>query len=364
MSDNIQLPKYPPVFFVKTFEKFRNFLLRLNRRFTHPNVAVMEMIQNMWLSGAISVASELGIADILKKSPKNIDELAKITETKAEPLYRIMRVLASNGIFKEISNNTFATTPLGIALQEDQMKHFVDQHLTKIHFQMFGELMYTAKTGNKSIELFIKGNLFDHISQSPELNEKFNKAMTNTAMMQAAAIVQVYPFSRYNSIVDIGGGNGFFMSTILSRFKKLKGTVFDLPHVVTEAPLFFEKYNISERASIIGGSFFDTIPPGFNLYIIKNILHNWDDESCIKILKNIKASLLPESKLLIMEACLKKDNNPSFAKMTDLLMMAGLDGKERSLEEYHSLLQQAGFKINKKYQTVSPLAIIEAVPFN
>ncbi len=362
MYENIQLPKYPPVFFVKTTERFRHFLLRLYRRFTHPNVALMEMIQNLWLSGAIGVASELGIADILKKGPQPVSELANLTGTKEEPLYRIMRVLASNGIFKETRHKIFTLTPLGVALQEDQMKHFIDLHLGKIHFQMFGEMMHTAKTGNKSIELFIKGNLFDHISQSPGLNEQFNKAMTNTAMMQASAILQVYPFPHYKSIVDIGGGHGFFLTTILSRYKHLKGIVFDLPHVVTEASSFFEKYNISGRTEAIGGSFFDNIPSGYDLYMLKNILHNWDDESCVKILKNIKKALLPESKLLIIEAHLKDDNNPSFAKMTDLLMMVGLDGRERSKEEYHLLLQKAGFNIKKTYHTVSPLAIIEAVP--
>lgn len=360
MHDNIRLPKYPPVFFVRITERMRRFFIRMYRKFTHPNVAMLEMVQNLWLSGAIGAAAELGIADILKKGPKTIGELAKLTGTLEYPLYRVMRALASNDIFKESKNRCFSLTPLAVAMQEEQMKYFIIQHLNKMHFQMFGEMMHSLKTGRNSSELFIKDGLFDHIGKSPELNEMFNKAMTNTSVMQVAAILPVFPFNKYKNIIDVGGGQGFFLSAILSKFRSLEGIVFDLPHVVSNARQFFEKYGVADRAGAVGGSFFETIPAGGDLYMLKNILHDWNDDECLKILQNIRLVLPPEGRLLVMEAVIEEDNNPSFGKMIDLLMMVGVNGRERTKSEFEALLQKAGFVIRKIYRTVSPFVIITA----
>jgi len=328
------------------------------RRFTHPNVALIGMIENLWLAGAISVASELGIADILKDGKKSIGELAKITGTLEDPLYRVMRALASNDIFKESKNKFFTLTPLAAAMQEDQMKYFINQHLSKIHFQMFGEMLQSVKTGKSYSELFTKDGLFDHIGESSESNVMFNKAMANTSMMQAAAVLPVFSFAGYKSIIDIGGGEGYFLSTILSKYKNLKGIVFDLPHVVGYTQEFFKKHGLSDRAEAVGGSFFELIPPRGDLYMLKNILHDWDDESSLKILKNIRQILSKGARLLIIEAVLEEDNNPSFGKMTDLLMMVGMNGRERTKAEFNVLFNKSGLSLIKIYPTISPLSIL------
>ncbi len=360
MNDEIRLPKYPPVLFVRITEKLRTFFIRMYRRFTHPNVALIGMIENMWLSAAIYTVAELGIADILKKGPKTAGELATLTGVLEDPLYRVMRALASNEIFRESKNKKFSLTPLAVALQEDQMKYFVIQHLNKRHFQMFGELMYTLKSGKGSAELLFENGLFERINESSELNESFIRAMASTSMMQAAAILPVFSFSSYKNIIDIGGGQGFLLTAILLKYKHLKGTVFDLPPVVNNSKQFFEKYGVAERANAIGGSFFETIPAGGDLYILKSILHDWDDEKCLNILNNICKVITPDAKLLIMEVVLKEDNEPSFGKMTDLLMMIGMNGRERTKAEFDSLLKRSGFKLKKICQTVSPLSVIVA----
>jgi hypothetical protein len=338
----------------------RWFFIRMYSRFTHPNVAMIEMVENLWLSAAISVATELGIADILKNGAKTISELAGLTATLENPLYRVMRALASNDIFKESGNKRFSLTPLAVTMQEDEMKYFILQHLHKMHFQIFGEMMYSLRTGKNASELFMEGGLFNNLSIDPVKNEMFNKAMANTSAMQAAALLPVFPFYKHKNIIDIGGGQGFLLIAILSKYVNLKGTVFDLPHVVCHAIQQFEKYGIAGRAKAESGSFFEAIPPGGDLYLLKNILHDWDDEDCIKILQNIKLVLPPDGKLLIIEAVIKEDNNPSFGKMLDLLMMVSVSGRERTKAEFEILLRKAGFAIAKIYRTVTPLSIITA----
>jgi hypothetical protein len=338
----------------------RWFFIKMFRRFTHPNVALIEMVENLWLSGAISVASELGIADLLKEGNKSIGELAKLTGTLEDPLYRVMRALASNDIFKELKDKCFTLTPLAVAMQDNQMRYFINQHLSKMHFQMFGEMLQTVKTGKSYSELFTKAGLFDHIGESSELNEMFNKAMASTSMMQAAAVLPVFSFNRYKKIIDIGGGQGYFLSTILARYEDLKGVVYDLPHVVGYTQEFFKNHDLADRALAIGGSFFESIPPDGDLYILKNILHDWNDEDCIRILQNLRRDMPVKGRILIIEAVLEVDNNPSFGKMTDLLMMVGMNGRERTRAEYEDLLRNSGFMLKKIYPTISPLSLILA----
>jgi ubiquinone/menaquinone biosynthesis C-methylase UbiE len=360
MNDEFQLPKYPPVLFVRFTELIRRKIIKIYRRITHPNVVMLEYVQNLWLLGAINVATELGIADILKDGPKTISELAKLTGTLDDPLYRIMRVLASQGIFKELENKKFTLTSLAKPMQEKELKYFIKHSLMKLQFQISGEMIHSVKTGRNSSELFVKDKMFDYIGQSKELNELYNKAMTSTSKMQVAAVLPAFNFSKYKCIVDVGGGQGFFISTILTKYKATKGIVFDLPQVINNCMLQSENQGLSERIDFQAGSFFDSIPAGGDLYILKNIIHNWNDEDSVKILKNIRKVLPEQGRLLIIEMVIETDNNPSFGKMTDLYMMIGLNGRERTREEYQELLEKAGFKIERIKRTVSPASIIVA----
>jgi len=361
MKEEFQLPKYPPVFFVRACDLVRRRLIKIHRRLTHPNVVMLEFVQNIWLLGAINVATELGIADLLKDGPKSIAELASLTGTLEDPLYRIMRVLASQGIFKELKNGKFSLTPLARAMLEREIKYFIQHSLLPIQFQIAGEMIHSVKTGRNSSELFIKDKIFEYIGQSQELNELYNKAMTSTSKMQVAAALPCFNFSSYKHIVDIGGGQGFFLSTILTKYKTIKGVVFDLPQVINNSQQIFKNSTISARVDFVTGSFFETVPEGGDLYVLKNILHNWNDEDSVKILQNIRKVLPRKGRLLIIEVVIEKDNNPSFGKMTDLYMMIGLNGRERTKDEYESLLKKAELKIEKIKRTVSRLSIIVAI---
>jgi hypothetical protein len=360
MTDEFQLPKYPPVLFVRATEFIRRRLIKIYRKFTHPNVAMLEFVQNFWLVGAISVATDLGIADILKNGPKTIHELAKLTGTLEDPLYRIMRVLASQDIFKELKNRKFSLTPLAKSLQEEQLKFFIQHTLNPLQFNITGEMIHSVRTGRNSSELFIKEGIFEHIGQSEDLNKLYNKAMTNTSKMQVAAILPAFDFGKYHTIIDIAGGQGFFLSSILKKYNTPKGTIFDLPQVTENSVNFPEKTGLSGRLDFIAGSFFEIIPSGGDLYLLKNILHNWNDEDSVKILRNIRNVIPQKGRLLIIEIIIEKDNYPSWGKMMDLYMMIGVNGRERTREEYAELLKKSGFRIEKIKRTVSPLSIIVA----
>lgn len=360
MQPEPELPVYPPVFFVKFADSVRRSLAKISKRFTHPNVTMLEYIQNLWLLGAISVSNELGIADILKDGPRTIKELASLTGTLEDPLYRIMRMLASEGIFWESGNMKFSNTKVSESMQEKELKFFIQHTLGSMQFRIFGELMHSVKTGKRTSELFIEKGVFEHIGESPQINELYNRAMTNTSKMQVAAILSSFRFNKFSHIVDVGGGLGFFLTAILSKYRTVKGTLFDLPQVVGDNEKLPDYLN--GRLTIEKGSFFDTIPAGGDLYTLKNILHGWSDGDCIRILKNIKKVMQENGKLMIIEVVVEDMNKPSWGKASDIFMMAGPGGKERTREEFQSILEQSGFRIDEVRRTVSPLSLIVASP--
>lgn len=357
-----KLPKYPPVFFVSITDSVRRRLVKLSRRFTHPNVLMLEHMQNLWLLGAISVANELGIADILKEKPKTINELASLTGTLEDPLYRILRLLASEGIFKESEGRRFSNTRVSESMQADELRYFIQHTLNSMQFRIFGELMHSVRTGRRSSELFVETGVFEHMGKSKERNELYNRAMTNTSRMQVAAILSSFDFSRFRHVVDVGGGQGFFISALLHEYKHLQGTLFDLPQVVADGENLQDFYDSRERLKIESGSFFENIPEGGDLYTLKNILHGWNDEDSVSILRNIKKAIAPDGKVMIIEGLVEGINKPSWGKMSDIFMMAGLDGRERTEGEFKTILEESGFDLEQVRKTVSPLSLIIAAP--
>jgi len=360
MNSDREIPTYPPLFFVRITEKLRAFFLRLNRKFTHPNVVLWEMIHNFWLAAGINVAAELGIADVLNNGPLHIEELARQTCTHEESLYRVLRMLSAQGIFRELKGMRFASTPLSGPLREDQIRHLIMVHLTPRHFQMMGELMTSVKTGNTVTGDMSGSALFDHIGSDEQRNEMFNRAMTNASKMQASILLSAFPFKRYRKIIDIGGGQGLFLAAILNYSDQSKGIVFDLPHTITGAGKVIGEYGLGDRMDAEDGDFFREVPAGGDLYMLKSVLHDWDDESAGKILRNVHKAMPSTARLLIIESVINERNKPSFGKMTDILMMVSAGGKERTLAEFEILLEQAGFRIRKIRSTISPHSLIEA----
>ncbi|MBN2634341.1 MAG: hypothetical protein JXR66_12340 [Bacteroidales bacterium] len=337
-------------------------MVRISRRFTHPGVVMLEHMQNLWLLGSISVVNELGIADILKNGPQSVSGLAAQTGTLADPLYRVMRLLASEGIFRELNDRKFENTRYSRPMMDGELKHFIRHTLNPLQFRIFGEMMHSLKTGNRTTELFFQEGAFEHMGGSEELGEMYNRAMTNTSRMQVAAILSAFDFSGYSKIVDIGGGQGFFLSAILSGYPASTGILFDLGTVFSDPRKLPDPAVFGGRLNIVPGSFFDFVPPGGDLYTMKNILHGWDDRKCVEILTNINKVMAENGKIMIIESVVGEPNKASWGAMTDIFMMAGLGGRERTAEEFRSLIEAAGLKMESIRETVSPLSLIIAVP--
>ncbi|UCG27755.1 MAG: O-methyltransferase family protein [Bacteroidales bacterium] len=364
MDYGIDVPRFPPARLVKLTDCIKNFLVKTARRMGPSNLAVFELTQNIWIIRAIGVAVELEIADILSGGPKTVSELAVLTKSNPDNLYRLMRALASQGIFRETGNRTFRMTPLASGLKEGKgsMKNMIAHQLNPTNWQMIGEMTYCVRTGKDVAEKILGSDIFEYLKKYPEKNRLYNLAMTDTSNISSATVLSAYNFSGVKKLVDIGGGHGFLLSIIMHKYPELQGVIFDLPHVVKGANETIKKMGIENRVSIVPGNFFETVPEGGDTYILKSIIHAFDDEKCISLLQNIYKAMVDKGKLLIVEVVLPEDNSPSFGKIFDLQMLIGAPGgKERTRKEFEYILSRSGFKLKRIIPTVSPFCILESL---
>ncbi|OFX88569.1 MAG: hypothetical protein A2W99_09210 [Bacteroidetes bacterium GWF2_33_16] len=357
------IKSYPPAAVLKWVEDFRYFLVRFSRKFTPDTVNIIEMVQGFYVSRAIGVAADLNIAEHLRQDEKSIVELAKITKTHEESLYRVMRMLASQGVFVEKKNRYFCNNKLSKTLldQPDSMRHMVIHQVNGINWKLFGDLTEIVTSGESTFKKHAGMDVFEYMESDPKKNELYNKAMTNTALLVSSAILSEYNFGKAKCVVDIGGGEGILLALLLLKHKKLKGINYDLPHVVSASKKTFENYNVAERVNLVAGDFFNDIPQGGDLYFLKSIFHNINDLQCIELLKKIKSVLPKNGKILIFEPIIEPNNGKySFAKLYDTQMLvSSVNAKERTIEEFLELFEKAGVKFHKVIKTVSPFSIIE-----
>jgi hypothetical protein len=355
----------PPVPVMNLINGLHRFFYRLAKRLTPPQVWMMNQAENLWLSRGLVTALELNIAEHIRDGRNTIDQLATSTQTNPDSLYRLMRMLCAHEIFRLSKTGTYSLTPWSKVLLEgnkDSVKDFLLGHLGKLHYELFSQIDYTVKTGiNASQKLFNK-DIFSHVHDTPEEHELFIKGMSNTAELFAPVLLATYNFSSYRHIIDIGGGHGSLLCHILTKYDHLKATLFDSEHVIERAISNIGSYGLTDRIKIAGGDFFGDIPEGADLYIMKHIIHDWNDDDSIKILKNINKAMQPGSKLLIIETILKNDNNYSFGKMLDILMLViTKDGRERTRDEFRSIFDKSGFAIKRVIPTITPFSLIECV---
>jgi hypothetical protein len=329
-----------------------------------PQLALFQMASGYWVSQSIYVAAKLGIADLLKDSPKSCDELATATGTNAPSLYRVLRALASLGVFAETELNHFTLTPLAACLQSDvpnSFRAFVIM-LGEEHYQAWGEFMHSVQTGGSSFEHIYGMNLFEYYAQNPESAKIFDESMTNLSVIHSAAITASYDFSSIQTLVDVAGGEGLLIASILKSNPTLKGVVFDQPHVIERAKRFLEVEGLLERCQQAAGNFFESVPEGGDAYILKYIIHDWDDERAIAILKQCHKVMPDNGKLLVVEKVIPPGNQPSISKFFDLHMLAVTSGgRERTEAEYRALFEKAGFKLTRIVPTQREVSIIEGI---
>jgi O-methyltransferase domain/Dimerisation domain len=330
-----------------------------------PRLVLQQLIQSFQVPQCIYVAAKLGIADLLKDGPMSSEELAKATGTHAPSLYRVLRLLTAVELFTEGEVHSFALTPLGVYLQTDvpgSLRTMALAYGEKPFWPVWGALLHSVQTGEPSFQYVFGFNTFDYYAQHPEEAELFNDFMTELTASVAPTVAGAYDFSASNTLVDVGGGHGQMLASILQAYPTLHGVLFDLPHVVKGAPRLLEEAFVSDRCQVIGGDAFTAVPSGYDTYLLSRVIHDWDNERAIAILIRCHQAMKPLGKLLLIERVIPTDRTPELHVLeSDVIMLVAPGGKERTEAEYRALLDVAGFELTKLIPVLSPYYIIEAV---
>jgi SAM-dependent methyltransferase len=328
-----------------------------------PPAAMMGLISGYWISQAVGVVARLGVADALSDGPRTSDELARAVGAEPRALYRVLRLLASLDVVAEPSPGSFELTPLGATLRSDvpdSVRNFAITETAPGHWLPWGRLYDSVRTGEPMAREALGMDLFGWYAQNPEEAGYFNAAMGNLSALAADELVRVYDFSTARTVADIGGAHGVLLAAALRANPTARGILVDLPHVIATAGAAIQAQGLSGRCELVGGDFFDAVPDGADVHLLKQIVHDWDDEQATRLLRNCHRALHPGGKMLLIEMVIPPDNRPSPAQAMDLNMLVVLGGRERTEEEYRRLLEAAGFHLERVIPTHSPFSVIEA----
>lgn len=328
---------------------------------TSPPEQLSRMLNGAWIAQAIYVAAKLGLADLMRSGPGAVDEMAATTGTHPQALYRLLRALASLGVFAEDSDARFSLTPLAECLRSDVPGSQRSMAILTgdIFHQAWGELLYSVQTGKTAFEKLHGMPIFDYLSKHPEQARLFDETMVGVHGRETAAMLDAYDFSGLRELADIGGGNGSVLTAALLKHRDLRGILFDLPGVAERARANIEAAGLSSRCRVIGGSFFDSIPAGADAYLLRHIIHDWYDDQALTILRHVHRAMDKDSRLLVVESVIPRGNAPSFGKLLDLTMLLIPGGQERTAEEYENLYAAAGFRLTRIVPTRAEVSVIE-----
>lgn len=326
-----------------------------------PHAQIMQFILSKWISKPIYAIAELGITDMLSDGPKSIDELAQMSRTHAPSLYRVLRALASLGIFFETRNRCFELTPMAECLKTKAMRSIALMFHSDWHDKAWASLLDSVKTGKTAFEEAHGMPIFDWFKENPQAVKIYNEANAIKAMTSHRAIIDTYDFSGINMLTDVGGGNGALMAEILTANPAMKGVIADLPSVVKGAKEFIQTQNLETRCKVIDCDFFKEIPAGSDAYLMSHIVHDWNDEQCQTILRNCHTAMKPNSKLLVVEAVIPPGNEFSIAKLLDLEVFVMGGGRERTEAEFQDLFESSGFKLSQIVPTRESISVIEGI---
>lgn len=328
------------------------------------SIPLRQKITGYWLSQAIYVAAKLGIADLLTSGPKSVAELAEATGADTGLLFRLMRALASEGIFAQLQEQQFALTPMAELLtsKHPQSLRYYAIFYGEEAYHAFGHLLDSVKTGKPAFDKVFGKSFFDYLQSNQQASQTFNQAMSSVSNKQIEVLVAEYGFSNINTLVDVGGGRGHLLAGILRANPNMQGVLYDLPHVIDEAVQFMKSENLLDRCKFIAGDFFQEVPTGGDAYLMKYILHDWDDARALAILKNCRKAMSADAKLLVVDQIIPEGNEPFFAKLADIFLFTLQGGKERSKAEFCALFKQADFELTDVLQTSYLLSVIEGKP--
>lgn len=329
--------------------------------------SLRELIMGFRATQIISVAAKLNLAEYLKNGPKTAEQLSEIIHTNPRGLHRLLRALTSLGIFEETKDGSFCTTPSAELLRDDtpgSLRSLAVLYGEEWLWQAYSELSYSVESGSPAFDFVHGQSLYVYLQQHPIAGAIFQKAMSDYSNSEASAIIQAYNFSTARMIIDIGGGHGAFLSAVLKANPNLSGTVFDLPSVIEKSITDLPSASKDLRISYFPGDFFNCVPAGGDTYMLKSVLHNWDNTACIEILKNCGKVMTQQDRILVLERVILSGNEKSEAKLFDINMLVVTGGQERTKEEYKKLFNAAGFTLTRIIPTQSPVSIIEGFPIS
>lgn len=329
-----------------------------------PRDALWRMVNAYQVSQAIHVAASLGIADHLKDGSRSVDELAAATGSHAPSLYRLLRALASVGIFAE-AEGRFDLTPLAEYLRSDvpgSVRPWAAMIGQPYAWSTWSSLRDSIATGEPAFPALYGMSVWEYRSAHPEEGAIFDAAMNSLATTAAGAVVGGYDFAGIGVLADVGGGQGELLAGILAANPNMRGILFDQPHVVAGAAPVLERAGVADRCDVIGGSFFETVPRGADAYLLKSVIHDWDDPPAIEILRQCRAAIADTGKLLLVEYLVRPGNEPDPLKFRDLMMLVMVGGRERTAEDFQRLYAEAGFRLTEIIPTRSPYYIIVGAP--
>ena len=329
-----------------------------------PQAQLMQMAMGFMISDLLGTAVKLKLADYLADGPKTAEELAGPTGTHAPTLYRFLRTLSAHGLFAEDGERRFALTALSGPLRTGVPGSVMTsvKMITGDYFKRpFGSLMYSVQTGKTSFEKEFGANIFEYLSTRPEDGSMFSDLMVGFHGPETAAVADAYDFSGVGTIADVGGATGNMLTTILAKNPAMTGLIYDLPHNEADALALVGSRGMSDRVKFEAGNFFESVPAGYDAYLMSHIIHDWSEEQCLTILGNCRRAMGPKSRLLIVEFVLPPGNVFHPGKMTDMIMLTVPGGEERTEQQYRELLAKAGFRLERVVGTASAASVVEAV---
>ena len=331
----------------------------MSETFLKPEDQMMQWITSKWISKPIHVAAELGIADLLRDKPMSVEKLAQRTKTHAPTLYRLMRALSAVGIFAEIDDQVFDLSPLAQCLCSEAMRPLVMMFLSDWHDKAWSNLAYSVRTGKPAFDHAFGKGAFEWMEENPEARSILDRGQGLKAIGFAEAVIEAYDFSDISSICDVGGGQGTFLIQLLANYPHIMGIVADLQGAVVSAEKAIVKADLHDRCKAIPYDFLKDAPPVCDAYFLVNILHDWEEEICCRILKNISQAMNADSRLLIVEYLLEPGPGFSVAKLLDIEVLVMGGGRERTVDEYKALLDSVGIAVSKVVPTNRGPALLE-----
>jgi SAM-dependent methyltransferase len=330
-----------------------------------PTVALRRLVNGYQVTQAIHVAATLGIADLLRDGPLSSDELAAATSTHAESLRRVLRALASVGVLHEDGDDRFALTEIGACLRSDApdpVGGWAAFAGRPYHFAAWSNLLHGVRTGENPFRAVHGADVWEYRAAHADEGAVFDRAMTDLTRRANRHLLEAYDFSALGSIVDVGGGHGALVAALLAAYPRLRAVLFDLPHVVADAPALLESAGVAARCDVVGGSFFDDpLPAGADASLLKAVLHDWEDDDALRIVRACRAAAGPDALALVVDRDRGGPNEDPEAKLSDLNMLVGTGGRERTRDELATLLAEGGFALQRAIPTgISSLSVFEA----